>query len=179
MARHHGRHRPEKSNPRHHPLRLGHQHRYKLHSRLRRPRHRRLRNRLLLPRPGPNLTLSSHIVGAGLAPPGAASLPRRNILCVLNPLSLNSSHGPHPRPGPPPPDRRHSPDDRRRPSLFQRPPPLPPGPPARRHRPSQRTHYLLLPNRNLDLPQHRFFPHPLARVTLPPLTCPSHSSFTK
>src|SRR6202020_2128690 len=57
--------------------------------------------------------------------------------------------------------------------------PLPPGPPARRHRPSRRTLHLLLPNRNLDPPQHRSFPHPLARVTLPPLTCRSHSSFTK
>jgi hypothetical protein len=64
MARHHGRHRPQKSSPRHHPSRPRHQHRQQLHSRLGRSRHRRLRNRLLLRRPRTHLSSTDNPVCA-------------------------------------------------------------------------------------------------------------------
>src|SRR5438094_328465 len=154
MARNHGRHRPKEGRSRHYPARPRHQHRQQLHARLRRPRDRRLRNRLLLLRPRTDLTLRT----GGLAPPSlAVGFVLGGVLSSLahyffTLFLLESFHGSPSRTRPLSPSLRHSPGPSRRSSLLWEQAPLPPGKIARRHRPPRRTHYVLLSYRYLSCP---------------------------
>src|SRR6266478_1675642 len=166
MARHYGRDRPQESRSRHHPPRSRHQHGQQLHSRLRCPGNRRLRNQLFLLRPRTDLTRA---IDSRRGTIHRAPLSFRYLVTSLLHFFYNPFYGPPPRTRPHSPCSRRSHRLCRRPTLLRRQASVPSWPSPRRYRPPRRTEHFLLSHRHLPGPQRRTFSASLALLPFPPL----------